>query len=58
MSSEDISVILKRFDNPDETRNLVKGKFEVVHLGGMTCAREDAKTRRAKSRLRDLRGFA
>jgi hypothetical protein len=26
-------VILKRFETPDETRVLVKGKFEVVHIG-------------------------
>jgi quercetin dioxygenase-like cupin family protein len=39
MTAEDISVILKRFDNPDETRQLVKGRFEVVHLGGMTIGR-------------------
>jgi quercetin dioxygenase-like cupin family protein len=39
MNAPDISVILKRFENPDETRRLVKGKFEVVHLGGMTIGR-------------------
>jgi quercetin dioxygenase-like cupin family protein len=32
-------VILKRFETPDETRQLVKGKFEVVHIGGMTLGR-------------------
>jgi quercetin dioxygenase-like cupin family protein len=32
-------VILKRFENPDETRTFEKGKFEVVHLGGMTIGR-------------------
>jgi quercetin dioxygenase-like cupin family protein len=39
MDSENISVILKRFENPDEARILVKGKFEVVHIGGMTIGR-------------------
>jgi len=39
MTTEDITVILKRFESPDETRILVKGKFEVVHLGGMTIGR-------------------
>jgi hypothetical protein len=32
-------VILKRFESPDETRTLVKGKFEIVRLGGMTIGR-------------------
>jgi hypothetical protein len=32
-------VILKRFENPDETRTFEKGKFELVHLGGMTIGR-------------------
>src|SRR6266576_2598451 len=32
-------VILKRFESPDETRVLVKGKFEIVRLGGMTIGR-------------------
>jgi quercetin dioxygenase-like cupin family protein len=31
--------VLKQFDTPDETRQLVKGKFEVVHIGGMTIGR-------------------
>src|SRR5258708_17101747 len=34
-----LDVILKSFDNPDETRILKKGKFEIVHLGGMTIGR-------------------
>jgi quercetin dioxygenase-like cupin family protein len=32
-------VILKRFDHPDEVRTFEKGKFELVHLGGMTIGR-------------------
>lgn len=32
-------VILKRFEHPDEVREMVKGRFELVHLGGMTIGR-------------------
>lgn len=32
-------VILKRFEKPDEVRTFEKGKFELVHLGGMTIGR-------------------
>jgi len=32
-------VILKRFDMPDEVRTFEKGKFELVHIGGMTIGR-------------------
>ena len=32
-------VILKRFEQPDEVRHFENGKFEVVHLGGMTVGR-------------------
>jgi quercetin dioxygenase-like cupin family protein len=39
MNTEQINVILKRFEQPDETRLLKKGKFELVHLGGMTIGR-------------------
>jgi len=35
----DICVILKRFDSPDEVREMIKGRFEVVHIGGMTIGR-------------------
>ena len=30
-----LDVILKRFESPDEVRTFEKGKFEIVHLGGM-----------------------
>ena len=39
MSSEQISVILKSFEKPDEVRVMKKGKFELVNLGGMTIGR-------------------
>ena len=34
-----IDVILKRFETPDEVREMVKGRFEIVRLGGMTIGR-------------------
>ncbi|MGH8372544.1 MAG: cupin domain-containing protein [Gammaproteobacteria bacterium] len=39
MNAPSIEVILKRFDSPDEMRTMSKGKFEIVHLGGMTIGR-------------------
>jgi hypothetical protein len=35
----DIDVILKRFEQPDEIRTMTFGKFEVVHIGGVTIGR-------------------
>jgi hypothetical protein len=32
-------VILKRFDSPDETRSMSKGRFDIVRLGGMAIGR-------------------
>jgi len=32
-------VILKSFEQPDEVRDFEKGKFELVHIGGMTIGR-------------------
>ena len=34
-----IESIIRGFDKPDETRSFAKGKFEVVHIGGMTIGR-------------------
>ncbi len=34
-----IDVILKRFEEPDETRTMTFGKFEIVHIGGVTIGR-------------------
>ena len=34
-----LDVILKRFEEPDETRHMALGKYEVVHLGGLTIGR-------------------
>lgn len=35
----DVGVILKRFETPDETRHLEHGRFELVHIGGVTIGR-------------------
>ena len=35
----DVGVILKRFDRPDEVREFERGRFELVHIGGMTIGR-------------------
>jgi len=39
MNPPQIEVILRRFESPDETRVMEKGKFEVVHIGGLTVGR-------------------
>jgi quercetin dioxygenase-like cupin family protein len=39
MSSEQLAVILKSFEAPDEVRVMQKGRFELVHLGGTTIGR-------------------
>ena len=39
MEAEQLAVVLKRFDSPDEVRIFEKGRFELVHLGGMTIGR-------------------
>jgi len=35
----DVDVILKRFTQPDEVRKMIKGRFELVRIGGMTIGR-------------------
>jgi hypothetical protein len=35
----DVGVILKRFDAPDEVREMPLGRFEVVRIGGLTVGR-------------------
>lgn len=32
-------VILKRFDAPDEVRTFERGRFELIHIAGMTLGR-------------------
>jgi quercetin dioxygenase-like cupin family protein len=36
---DNLGVILKRFEEPDETRTFEKGKFEIVNIGGLTIGR-------------------
>ena len=35
----DLSVVLKRFEKPDERREFPKGHFELVTIGGVTVGR-------------------
>lgn len=39
MTRDFAAVVLKRFEQPDEVREMVKGRFELVRLGGMTIGR-------------------
>lgn len=39
MNTDQVNVILKRFEAPDEVRVFPKGRFELVHLGGITIGR-------------------
>jgi quercetin dioxygenase-like cupin family protein len=39
MHADSTAAILKRFEAPDEVREMTKGRFEVVRLGGMTIGR-------------------
>lgn len=34
-----IEVIIKRFEQPDDVREMIKGRFEIVRLGGITIGR-------------------
>jgi mannose-6-phosphate isomerase-like protein (cupin superfamily) len=34
-----VEVIVKRFDNPDEVRSFANGRFEIVHIAGVTLGR-------------------
>jgi quercetin dioxygenase-like cupin family protein len=34
-----VDVILKRFEQPDEVRQMTRGRFEIVRLGGLTIGR-------------------
>jgi len=34
-----LEVILRRFEQPDEVREMVKGRFELVRIGGLTIGR-------------------
>lgn len=39
MNPDQIDLVLKRFENPDEVRQMEKGRFELVHIGGLTIGR-------------------
>jgi hypothetical protein len=39
MTPSQIGVVLRRFEWPDETRVMEKGRFEVVSIGGLTVGR-------------------
>jgi quercetin dioxygenase-like cupin family protein len=39
MNPEELGLVLKRFETPDEVRHMDKGTFEIVHVGGMTIGR-------------------
>ncbi len=39
MNSSRLEIILKSFEEPDETRVFAKGRFEIVQLGGLTVGR-------------------
>jgi quercetin dioxygenase-like cupin family protein len=35
----ELAVILRRFETPDEVREMTKGRFELVRIGGLTIGR-------------------
>jgi quercetin dioxygenase-like cupin family protein len=39
ITPDQINVVLKRFESPDEVRLMTMGRFEVVHIGGMAIGR-------------------
>jgi quercetin dioxygenase-like cupin family protein len=39
MNKSSAQMILKRFDRPDETREMELGRFELVRIGGMSIGR-------------------
>ena len=39
MDPSTVDIILRRFDAPDETRVIHKGRFELVRIGGVTIGR-------------------
>ncbi|MFN2635627.1 MAG: cupin [Gemmatimonadaceae bacterium] len=34
-----LTATLKRFDTPDEVRQMVKGRFEIIRIGGLTIGK-------------------
>ena len=39
MNPSQVDVILQRFEAPDETRAMNRGRFDIVRLGGLTLGR-------------------
>jgi hypothetical protein len=39
MMVQNVDVVQKRFEQPDEVRTFEKGKFEILRIGGMTIGR-------------------
>jgi hypothetical protein len=39
MNPDQINLVLKRFEDPDEVRHMEKGRFELVQIGGLTIGR-------------------
>jgi quercetin dioxygenase-like cupin family protein len=39
MNPATLDVILRRFEEPDEVREMPKGRFELVRIGGLTIGR-------------------
>jgi quercetin dioxygenase-like cupin family protein len=39
MNPATLDVILRRFEEPDEVREMTKGRFELVRIGGLTVGR-------------------
>ena len=39
MMPNDVDLLIKRFEQPDEVRTFTKGKFEIVKIGSMTIGR-------------------
>jgi quercetin dioxygenase-like cupin family protein len=39
MSPRQLDLVLKRFEDPDEVRDMEMGRFELVRIGGLTIGR-------------------
>jgi hypothetical protein len=39
MSPRQLELVLRRFEDPDEVREMDKGRFELVRIGGLTIGR-------------------
>ncbi|MFQ5678568.1 MAG: cupin domain-containing protein [Gemmatimonadota bacterium] len=39
MNPDEIDIVLRRFEDPDEVRHMEKGTFELVRIGGLTLGR-------------------